>query len=34
MQFVFPSGIAQWLSASLKLTPFLVKKMFTRWKTD
>jgi len=31
--FVFPSSIGQWLGASLKLTPFLVKKMFTGWKT-
>ena len=34
LHFVFPKGIGQMLSASLKLTPFLVKKMFTKWKTD
>ncbi|MGB1466893.1 MAG: aldehyde dehydrogenase family protein [Alcanivorax nanhaiticus] len=33
LHFVFPKGIGQMISASLKLTPFLVKKMFTRWKT-
>ena len=34
LRFAFPSGAGQWLSASLKLTPFLVKKMFTGWKTE
>jgi len=34
LHFVFPKGIGQMLGASLKLTPFLVKKMFTKWKTD
>jgi succinate-semialdehyde dehydrogenase/glutarate-semialdehyde dehydrogenase len=34
LHFVFPKGIGQMLGASQKLTPFLVKKMFTKWKTD
>ena len=34
LRFAFPAGVGQWLGASLKLTPFLVKKMFTAWKTD
>ncbi|MDX1803807.1 MAG: aldehyde dehydrogenase family protein [Alcanivorax sp.] len=33
LRFVFPSGLVQWLISSLKLTPFLVRKMFTGWKT-
>ncbi|MEE3321112.1 MAG: aldehyde dehydrogenase family protein [Pseudomonadota bacterium] len=33
LHFVFPRSIGQLLGASLKLTPFLVRKMFTRWKT-
>ncbi|MDF1781407.1 MAG: aldehyde dehydrogenase family protein [Alcanivoracaceae bacterium] len=32
--FVFPRSIGSWLSASMKLTPFLMKKMFTSWKVD
>lgn len=32
--FVFPRSLGSWLSASLKLTPFLLKKMFSGWKTD
>ena len=31
LRFVFPSGAGQWLKASLALTPFLIRKMFTRW---
>ena len=34
MLFVFPRSLGSWLSASLKLTPFLLKKMFGSWKTD
>lgn len=34
MLFVFPRSLGSWLAASMKLTPFLVKKMFTGWKTD
>lgn len=32
--FIFPSHPGQWLKASLALTPFLLKKMFTPWKLD
>ena len=32
--FVFPRSIGSWLTASMKLTPFLMKKMFTSWKID
>ncbi|ASK34128.1 succinate-semialdehyde dehydrogenase [Alcanivorax sp. N3-2A] len=34
LRFAFPTGIGQWLGASLKLTPFLIRKMFSRWKVD
>lgn len=34
LRFAFPANAAQWLSASMKLTPFLLRKMFTGWKTD
>lgn len=34
LRFVFPQSLGSWLGASLKLTPFLVRKMFTSWKTD
>ncbi|EKF75094.1 succinate-semialdehyde dehydrogenase [Alcanivorax hongdengensis A-11-3] len=33
LRFAFPAGAGQWLSASLKLTPFLLGKMFSKWKT-
>lgn len=33
MQFVFPNHIGQMVMAGLKLTPFLLRKMFTPWKT-
>lgn len=32
LQFVFPTSLSQRLRASLKLTPYLLKKMFTSWK--
>lgn len=32
MRFVFPRSISEWLGSSLKLTPYLLRKMFTRWK--
>ena len=34
LRFAFPTGVGQWLGASLKLTPFLIRKMFTGWKAD
>lgn len=34
MHFALPKNPGQYASASLKLTPFLVKKMFTKWKTE
>ncbi len=34
LRFAFPTGVGQWLGASLKLTPFLVRKMFSKWKVD
>lgn len=34
LAFVFPRSLSSWLSASMKLTPYLIKKMFTAWKTD
>lgn len=34
LRFAFPKSAGQWLSASMALTPFLLKKMFTSWKTD
>ncbi|MEE4252035.1 MAG: aldehyde dehydrogenase family protein, partial [Alcanivoracaceae bacterium] len=34
LRFAFPKSAGQWFSASLALTPFLLKKMFTGWKTD
>lgn len=34
LHFVFPRGIGEWLRSALQLSPFLVKKMFTSWKTD
>ncbi|MBQ0754828.1 MAG: aldehyde dehydrogenase family protein [Gammaproteobacteria bacterium] len=34
LQFVFPRSIGSWISASLKLTPYLIKKMFGRWKVE
>ena len=34
LRFAFPKSAGQWFSASMALTPFLLKKMFTGWKTD
>lgn len=34
LRFVFPRSAGEWLGSSLRLTPFLLKKMFTSWKTD
>ena len=34
LRFVFPRNVGEWFSSSMKLTPFLVKKMFTGWKTE
>ncbi|MCH8543646.1 MAG: aldehyde dehydrogenase family protein [Alcanivorax sp.] len=34
LRFVFPRSAGEWLRSSLALTPFLVKKMFSGWKTD
>ena len=34
LRFAFPKNPGQWFSASMALTPFLLKKMFTGWKTD
>lgn len=34
LRFAFPVNARQWLGASMKLTPYLLRKMFTRWKTD
>lgn len=33
MHFVFPKGAGDWTISSAKLTPKLVGKMFSRWKT-
>ncbi|AJD48840.1 succinate-semialdehyde dehydrogenase [Isoalcanivorax pacificus W11-5] len=33
LRFVFPRGAGEWLTSSLKLTPYLLRKMFTRWRT-
>ena len=32
-RFVYPRDAKEFVSSAAKLTPFLVKKMFTRWKT-
>ena len=34
LHFAFPRGPLKWLGASLKLTPFLLRKMFSKWKVD
>ena len=34
LRFVFPRSAGEWLGSSLKLTPFLLKKMFSSWKTE
>lgn len=34
LRFAFPTGAKQWLFAASALTPFLLKKMFSGWKTD
>ena len=34
LHFAFPPGPLKWLGASLKLTPFLLRKMFSKWKVD
>ncbi len=34
LHFVFPRGLGEWLGSGLRLTPFLISKMFTSWKTD
>lgn len=34
LRFAFPRSVGEWLGASMALTPFLLKKMFSGWKTD